>query len=172
MSKDLTVEKEDENKNRDWCTDEMNTNEQETVAKTRDMNTLVAKVDDLTEIVRMLTKDNDKQKREIEDMHFQMKRAGEDRERAARRRLLVAERRARRLLRGEREVATPRLAGGWLDSGEFFAAAPRPPTRTRARPRASKAATAPSSASSAFLLPRNQKAVGQKWPGAWPILHC
>ena len=46
-------------------------------------------------------------------------------------------REARRLLRGEREVATPRLAGGWLDSGEFFAAAPRPPPSLRVDPRGS-----------------------------------
>ena len=40
----------------------------------------MAQVDDLTETVRVLTKSIETLKREIADMQFQMKRAGEDRE--------------------------------------------------------------------------------------------
>jgi len=43
----LTKEKADENKHKDWCIEEMNSNEQDTDNKERDKGDLEAKIDDL-----------------------------------------------------------------------------------------------------------------------------
>merc|ERR1719359_2250159 len=78
----LDVEKEDEIKHKDWCIDEMNTNEHNTELKDRDKEGLVAKIDDLTSTIDTLTAEINKLKAEIAEMQVQMKRAGEDRENA------------------------------------------------------------------------------------------
>merc|ERR1719265_1866403 len=59
MVAQLMKEKEDEIKHKDWCVDEMNTNERTTEMKNRDKDDLTAK---------------------IAEMQVQLKRAGEDRE--------------------------------------------------------------------------------------------
>merc|ERR1719265_2122708 len=78
----LDVEKEDEIKHKDWCIDEMNTNEHNTELKDRDKEGLVAKIDDLTATIDKLTAEINQLKAEIAEMQVQMKRAGEDRENA------------------------------------------------------------------------------------------
>merc|ERR1719498_1241679 len=78
----LDVEKEDEIKHKDWCIDEMNTNEHNTELKDRDKEGLVAKIDDLTSTIDTLTAAINTLKAEIAEMQVQMKRAGEDREKA------------------------------------------------------------------------------------------
>merc|ERR1719230_1661277 len=67
---------------KDWCIDEMNTNEHNTELKDRDKEGLVAKIDDLTSTIDTLTAEINKLKAEIAEMQVQMKRAGEDRENA------------------------------------------------------------------------------------------
>merc|ERR1719355_477141 len=78
----LDVEKEDEIKHKDWCIDEMNTNEHNTELKDRDKEGLVAKIDDLTTTMDTLTAAINTLKAEIAEMQVQLKRAGEDREMA------------------------------------------------------------------------------------------
>merc|ERR1719230_972198 len=65
---------------KDWCIDEMNTNEHNTELKDRDKEGLVAKIDDLTSTIDTLTKAIETLKAEIAEMQVQLKRAGEDRE--------------------------------------------------------------------------------------------
>merc|ERR1719230_1437033 len=67
---------------KDWCIDEMNTNEHNTELKDRDKEGLVAKIDDLTSTIDTLTAAINTLKAEIAEMQVQMKRAGEDREKA------------------------------------------------------------------------------------------
>merc|ERR1719478_1136378 len=73
MVAQLMKEKKDEIKHKDWCVDEMNTNERTTEMKNRDKNDLTAKIEDLTKAIETL-------KAEIAEMQVQLKRAGEDRE--------------------------------------------------------------------------------------------
>merc|ERR1719395_119236 len=73
-------QKEDEIKHRDWCIDEMNTNERTTEMKTRDRDDLAAKIEDLTATIDALTQAIEQLKAEIAEMQVQLKRAGEDRE--------------------------------------------------------------------------------------------
>jgi len=80
MVAELTKQKEDEIKHRDWCIDEMNTNERTTEMKTRDRDDLTAKIEDLTSTIDALTTAIDTLKAEIAEMQVQLKRAGEDRE--------------------------------------------------------------------------------------------
>jgi len=80
MVAELMKQKEDEIKHRDWCIDEMNTNERTTEMKTRDRDDLTAKIEDLTATIEALTQAIEQLKAEIAEMQVQLKRAGEDRE--------------------------------------------------------------------------------------------
>merc|ERR1719453_2541065 len=80
MVAQLMKEKEDEIKHKDWCVDEMNTNERTTEMKNRDKDDLTAKIEDLTSTIDTLTTEIDTLKSEIAEMQVQLKRAGEDRE--------------------------------------------------------------------------------------------
>merc|ERR1719506_83495 len=80
MVAQLMKEKEDEIKHKDWCVDEMNTNERTTEMKNRDKDDLTAKIEDLTSTIDTLTSELDTLKSEIAEMQVQLKRAGEDRE--------------------------------------------------------------------------------------------
>jgi len=80
MVAELMKQKEDEIKHRDWCIDEMNTNERTTEMKTRDRDDLTAKIEDLTATIDALTQAIEQLKAEIAEMQVQLKRAGEDRE--------------------------------------------------------------------------------------------
>merc|ERR1719174_2926012 len=71
---------QDEIKHWDWCIDEMNMNERTTEMKTRDRDDLTAKIEDLTATIDALTQAIEQLKAEIAEMHVQLKRAGEDRE--------------------------------------------------------------------------------------------
>jgi hypothetical protein len=80
MVAQLTKEKADEIKHKDFCVDEFNTNELQTEKKERAKQDLIAKIADLEQTIKALTEAIDKLKAEIAEMQVQMKRAGEDRE--------------------------------------------------------------------------------------------
>merc|ERR1719265_2104641 len=80
MVAELMKQKEDEIKHKDWCVDEMNTNERTTEMKNRDKDDLNAKIADLTSTIDTLTSEIETLKAEIAEMQVQLKRAGEDRE--------------------------------------------------------------------------------------------
>merc|ERR1719409_2198883 len=80
MVAQLTKEKEDEIKHKDFCVDEFNTNELQTEKKDRAKLDLTAKIEDLDSTNAALTKAIDTLKSEVAEMQVQMKRAGEDRE--------------------------------------------------------------------------------------------
>merc|ERR1740129_1985816 len=80
MVAQLTKEKEDEIKHKDFCTDEFNTNQLQTEKKEREKKDLIAKIADLELQIKTLTEAIEKLKGEIAEMQVQMKRAGEDRE--------------------------------------------------------------------------------------------
>jgi outer membrane murein-binding lipoprotein Lpp len=78
----LIKEKEDEIKHKDFCIEEINNNERDTEMKERDRDDLVAKIDDLASTIDSLAKEIEVLKAEVAEMQVQMKRAGEDREKA------------------------------------------------------------------------------------------
>merc|ERR1719261_456045 len=78
----LIKEKEDEIKHKDFCIEEINNNERETEMKERDRADLEAKIDDLTMTIDSLAKEIETLKAEVAELQVQMKRAGEDREKA------------------------------------------------------------------------------------------
>jgi len=80
MIASLLQEKADEIKHKDFCTDELNTNQLQTEDKERTKADLIAKIEDLTMTIDSLTKAIDTLKSEIGEMQVQLKRAGEDRE--------------------------------------------------------------------------------------------
>merc|ERR1712060_871974 len=80
MIAQLTKEKADEIKHKDFCVDEFNTNQLQTEKKDRDKEDLLAKIEDLELTIKALTEAITKLKSEIAEMQLQMKRAGEDRE--------------------------------------------------------------------------------------------
>jgi len=80
MITDLAKQKEDEIKHKDWCVDEMNTNERTTEMKERDRDDLNARIEDLNSTLEALTKAIETLKAEVAEMQVQLKRAGEDRE--------------------------------------------------------------------------------------------
>merc|ERR1719359_2141824 len=82
MVAQLTKEKEDEIKHKDFCVEEFNTNELQTEKKERAKQDLTAKIEDLESTIDELTKAIDTLKSEVAEMQVQMKRAGEDREKA------------------------------------------------------------------------------------------
>jgi len=76
----LLQEKENEVKHKDFCTDELNTNQLDTEKKTREKSGLETKIDGLHHHIAVLADEIKAHKTEIADMQLQMKRAGEDRE--------------------------------------------------------------------------------------------
>eukprot|EP00927_Polykrikos_kofoidii_P011137 TRINITY_DN1469_c0_g1_i6.p1 TRINITY_DN1469_c0_g1~~TRINITY_DN1469_c0_g1_i6.p1 ORF type:complete len:404 (-),score=111.51 TRINITY_DN1469_c0_g1_i6:95-1219(-) len=80
MIAQLSVEKADEIKHKDFCVDEFNKNQLQTEKKERTKEDLMSKIDDLEATISKLTKDIESLKAEIAEMQVQMKRAGEDRE--------------------------------------------------------------------------------------------
>merc|ERR1719453_2196381 len=80
MVAQLTKEKEDEIKHKDFCVEEFNTNELQTEKKERAKHDLSAKIEDLTNTIKSLTEAIDTLKAEIAEMQVQLKRAGEDHE--------------------------------------------------------------------------------------------
>jgi len=82
MIDQLVKEKEDEIKHKDFCVDELQTNEAETQAKDQIKNTLEEKIADLAESIVSLKKLQASLKAEITELQVEIKRAGEDREKA------------------------------------------------------------------------------------------
>merc|ERR1740121_3245359 len=82
MVAELTRQNEDEIKHRDWCIEELNTNERETADADLRKNNLVAKIADLEKTIAQLTADIKEQTSIIAEMQEQMKRASENREAA------------------------------------------------------------------------------------------
>jgi len=80
MVAQLTKEKADEIKHKDFCVDEFNTNELQTEKKERAKSDLTAKIEDLENTIKALTDAINTLKSEVAEMQVQMKRAGEDRE--------------------------------------------------------------------------------------------
>merc|ERR1719162_1138639 len=78
----LVKESEDEIKHKDFCIEEINNNERDTEMKERDRDDLVAKIDDLAMTIDSLAKAIEVLKAEVAEMQVQMKRGGEDREKA------------------------------------------------------------------------------------------
>jgi len=76
----LLKEKGDEIKHKDFCIEELNSNEQDTDNKERDKADLTAQIEDLGMSIDTLAKEIDTLKAEIAELGIQMKRAGEDRE--------------------------------------------------------------------------------------------
>jgi len=82
MVAQLLKEKEDEIKHKDFCVDEFNSNQLQTEKKERKEQDLTNKIDDLELAIKELTQSIDKLKLEVSEMQVQLKRAGEDREKA------------------------------------------------------------------------------------------
>jgi len=80
MIAQLLQEKADEIKHKDFCVEELNTNQLQTEKKERTKEDLIAKIEDLDMTIDQLTKAIDTLKAEIGEMQVQLKRAGEDRE--------------------------------------------------------------------------------------------
>merc|ERR1719389_1256793 len=78
----LIKEKEDEIKHKDFCVEELNNNERDTEMKERDRDDLIAEIDDLTSQIDTLAKEIEVLKADVAELQVQMKRAGEDREKA------------------------------------------------------------------------------------------
>merc|ERR1719421_1977725 len=81
MIENLAKEQEEEVQHKDFCVEEINTNEKETQAKEQKKNTLQIHVEDLTETIDKLSKLIEELKAKIVDLQIQLKRAGEDKER-------------------------------------------------------------------------------------------
>jgi DNA repair exonuclease SbcCD ATPase subunit len=80
MVAELQKQQADEQKHKDFCVDEFNTNQLQTEKKEREKQDLIATIEDLTMTIDQLTKAIDTLKSEIAEMQVQLKRAGEDRE--------------------------------------------------------------------------------------------
>merc|ERR1719191_1008340 len=76
----LSKEQDEEVQFKDFCIEEINTNEKETQLKEQKKGTLIAKAADLTETIDKLTKLIEELKAKIIDLKTQLKRASEDRE--------------------------------------------------------------------------------------------
>jgi len=91
----LVQEKQDEIKHKDFCIEELNTNQAETEAKTRDKGDLEAKIEDLASQIDTLGKEIETLKAEVAENEVQLKRAGEDREKENKEfQIVVADQRA------------------------------------------------------------------------------
>merc|ERR1719321_1819998 len=80
MIEDLMKQQSDEVKHKDYCVEALNTNKKHTEKKEREQKSLQEKIDDLKMVIDELKTSIDTLKAEIKEMQFQMKRAGEDRE--------------------------------------------------------------------------------------------
>merc|ERR1719183_283320 len=80
MIAQLTQEKADEIRHKDFCVDEFNTNQLQTEKKERQKADVIAKIEDLEMTIKTLTDAINTLKSEISEMQVQLKRAGEDRE--------------------------------------------------------------------------------------------
>merc|ERR1719321_1157072 len=78
----LLKEKKDEIKHKDFCIEEINNNERDTEMKERDRADIETKIEDLTMKIEALAKEIEILKAEVAELQMQMKRAGEDREKA------------------------------------------------------------------------------------------
>merc|ERR1719506_2433195 len=78
MITQLTAEKQDEIKHKDWCVDEFNTNQVQTERKESEKQDLLALIEDLQLQIKTLAGEIDTLKSEIADLNI--KRGGEDRE--------------------------------------------------------------------------------------------
>merc|ERR1712187_914717 len=77
MIAQLLQEKTDEIKHKDFCVDELNTNQLQTEKTERTKEDLIAKIEDLDMTIDALSKAIDGLKAEIAEMQVQLKRAGE-----------------------------------------------------------------------------------------------
>merc|ERR1719263_1399367 len=80
MIAELMEQKKEEIKHRDYCIENLNTNEANTERKDREKKDVLALIDDLTMTIDKLTKEIETLKSEIAEMQHQLKIAGEDRE--------------------------------------------------------------------------------------------
>jgi len=80
MIAELMEQKKEEIKHRDYCIENLNTNEANTERKDREKKDVLALIDDLTMQIETLTKEIATLKTEIADMQLELKHAGEDRE--------------------------------------------------------------------------------------------
>merc|ERR1719235_2720036 len=78
----LAKEQEDEVQHKDFCVDEINTNEKETQIKEQEKSTLESTIMNLEEQIAKLKRTIVELKATIADLEIQLKRAGEDREKA------------------------------------------------------------------------------------------
>jgi chromosome segregation ATPase len=78
----LVKEKEDEIEHKDFCVEEINTNEKQTQDKEQIKSTLEEKIADLAESIGSLKKLQVTLKAEVGELQVELKRAGEDREKA------------------------------------------------------------------------------------------
>jgi DNA repair exonuclease SbcCD ATPase subunit len=76
----LLQEKADEIKHKDFCTDELNTNQLQTEKKERKKQDLIAKIEDLETAISRLAEEIATLKSEIGSLQLELKRVGEDRE--------------------------------------------------------------------------------------------
>merc|ERR1719272_903629 len=76
----LMKEKEDEIKHKDWCIDDLNTNQLETEKAERHKHDVESKIEDLEMTIAQLTKEIAAIKADIELLHLELKRASLDRE--------------------------------------------------------------------------------------------
>jgi len=102
----LLQEKADEIKHKDFCVDELDKNTLETEEKDRQKADLEALIADLELKISDLTKAIDQLKAEVGDLQVQLKRAGEDRESAAREfQMVVADQRnAQKMLQAALDI--------------------------------------------------------------------
>jgi len=80
MIAQLTAEKQDEIKHKDFCVEEFNTNQVQTERKEAEKLDLLALIEDLQLQIKTLTGEIDTLKSEIAELNLNMKRGGEDRE--------------------------------------------------------------------------------------------
>merc|ERR1712137_49110 len=80
MIAQLLKEKADEIRHKDFCTDELNTNQLQTERKDREKRDLISEIEELEATIKALAEAIETLKGEISEMQVQLKRAGEDRE--------------------------------------------------------------------------------------------
>jgi hypothetical protein len=128
----LSKEQEDEVKHKDFCVEEINTNEKDTQTKEQEKGTLEAKIGDLTETISKLKAKITELKATIADLQVQLKRASEDREKEnSEFQVTVADQRAtQKLLAGALNILKGFYEKGALvqtRSGQEPAGPPPPP---------------------------------------------
>lgn len=102
MIAQLTKEKKDEIKHKDYCIENLNENEKVTARKGREQKDVLEKIEDLSMTIDGLSKDVSSLKAEVAEMQKEMKYAGEDREVANKEfQKVVAEQRASAKLLGK-----------------------------------------------------------------------